>query len=74
MDHYIGLDISLKETHICVVDGAGAVLARGRETTHPEFWRRRSSGLRRPRGSSCLRRAASRAGCNGIWRHSGCRR
>ena len=37
MDHYVGLDISLKETHICVVDGAGAVLARGRETTHPEL-------------------------------------
>ena len=24
MEQYIGLDVSLKETHICVVDGAGA--------------------------------------------------
>lgn len=37
MKQYIGLDVSLKETHICVVDGDGAVLARGREVTHPEL-------------------------------------
>jgi len=37
MEQYIGLDVSLKETHICVVDGAGAVLARGREATQPEL-------------------------------------
>ena len=37
MEHYVGLDVSLKETHFCVVDGAGAVVARGREATHPEL-------------------------------------
>ena len=37
MEEYIGLDVSQKETHICVVEGAGAVLARARETTHPEL-------------------------------------
>lgn len=37
MEHYIGLDVSLKETHICVVDGDGVVLARGRESTHPDL-------------------------------------
>jgi hypothetical protein len=31
------LDVSLKETHICVVDAQGVVLARGREVTHPEL-------------------------------------
>jgi transposase len=31
------LDVSLKETHICVVDGSGAVVSRGREVTHPEL-------------------------------------
>jgi predicted NBD/HSP70 family sugar kinase len=35
MEQYIGLDVSLKETHICVVDGSGAVVARCREATHP---------------------------------------
>ena len=37
MEQYVGLDVSLKETHFCVVDGAGAVLARGREATQPEL-------------------------------------
>lgn len=37
MEQYIGLDVSLKETHICVVDSSGAVQARGREASHPEL-------------------------------------
>lgn len=37
MDHYVGLDVSLKETHFCVMDGAGDVVARGREATQPEL-------------------------------------
>jgi transposase len=37
MDQYIGLDVSLKETHICVVDASGALVARGREITQPEL-------------------------------------
>ncbi len=37
MEQYIGLDVSLKETHICVCDGSGAVVARGREATQPEL-------------------------------------
>ena len=37
MEQYVGLDVSLKETHICVVDGAGTVIARDREVTHPEL-------------------------------------
>ncbi len=37
MEEYIGLDVSLKETHICVMDGAGAVLAQAREATQPEL-------------------------------------
>jgi hypothetical protein len=37
MDQYIGLDVSLKETHICVVDASGALVARGREITQPEM-------------------------------------
>jgi transposase len=34
---YIGLDVSVKETHICVVDENGEVVARGREVTQPEL-------------------------------------
>jgi len=42
MEYYLGLDVSLKETHICVVDANGEVVARGREVTHPELQRGRS--------------------------------
>ncbi len=37
MEQYVGLDVSLKETHFCVVDSAGGELARGREVTQPEL-------------------------------------
>ena len=37
MEQYVGLDVSLKETHFCVVDEAGVELVRGREVTQPEL-------------------------------------
>ncbi len=45
MEQYIGLDVSLKETYICVVDGSGAVLARSREVTQPELLARAIMGV-----------------------------
>ncbi len=33
---YAGLDVSDKQTHICLVDGAGAVLWRGRCASDPD--------------------------------------
>jgi predicted NBD/HSP70 family sugar kinase len=38
VEQVVGLDVSVKETHICVVDGSGAVVARSREATHPELF------------------------------------
>jgi hypothetical protein len=37
MELYAGLDVSLKRTEICVVDGAGGIVWRGRTDTHPEM-------------------------------------
>lgn len=37
MDYYIGLDVSLKKTAVCVVDEAGAVAWEGTADTHPEM-------------------------------------
>jgi transposase len=34
--HYVGLDVSLRETAICVVDGAGAIIREGEAETEPE--------------------------------------
>lgn len=36
MEHYVGLDVSLKMTAICVVDSAGKVLSEGSVTSDPE--------------------------------------
>ncbi len=36
MSHYVGLDVSVKSVSICVVDGAGSVLARGETTSDPD--------------------------------------
>jgi len=36
MEHYVGLDVSLKRTSICVVDRAGNVLIEGTVSSEPE--------------------------------------
>jgi transposase len=36
MELYAGLEVSLKRTEICVVDGAGGIVWRGCTDTHPE--------------------------------------
>jgi hypothetical protein len=36
MNHYAGLDVSLEETSICVVDGAGLIVKEVRAASEPE--------------------------------------
>ena len=36
MKHYLGLDVSLKETAICVVDEGGDILSEGKALSEPE--------------------------------------
>ena len=36
MELYVGLDVSLEETSICVVDQAGAIQCEGKVMSHPE--------------------------------------
>ena len=36
MELYVGLDVSLKETSICVVDGAGEIVCEGTVISEPE--------------------------------------
>lgn len=35
MEHYVGMDVSLKETSICVVDGGGEILSEGTVASEP---------------------------------------
>lgn len=37
MEVYVGLDVSLKRTEICIVEASGAVVWRGAADTHPEM-------------------------------------
>src|SRR3954465_2536919 len=36
MEHYAGLDVSVKETSVCVIDGAGKVIHEVKVVTEPE--------------------------------------
>lgn len=36
MDEYVGLDVSLKETWLCVMNGAGEIVFEGKTVTDPE--------------------------------------
>ena len=36
MNHYVGLDVSVRETSVCVVDETGRVLKEARVPTEPE--------------------------------------
>ncbi|MCP5506347.1 MAG: IS110 family transposase [Chlamydiales bacterium] len=37
MRHYVGLDISMKETFICIEDETGKIIAQGKTKTEPEL-------------------------------------
>lgn len=37
MKHYIGLDVSMKRTFICVIDESGKVIHEGSENTDPRL-------------------------------------
>ena len=36
MEHYVGLDVSLKSTAICIVDAKGKIVREGAVITDPE--------------------------------------
>ena len=36
MKHYVGLDVSMKETFICIMDENGKVIDQGRAKTNPQ--------------------------------------
>lgn len=37
MKHYVGLDVSMKETFICIVDETGKIINQGKTKTEPEL-------------------------------------
>ncbi len=51
MELYVGLDVSLKETSICVVDGKGEIVSEGTVISEPaaiaEFIKAKADGAKR---------------------------
>ena len=44
MGYFAGLDVSLEETAICIVDDAGKIVREGRAASEPDALWSRSSG------------------------------
>ena len=71
MKHYAGLDVSVKETSMCIVDETGTVC---RETEGDQPSRRSRAGLRIPPGGSSgsgLKPGHCRNGCTAGWPQAG---
>ena len=67
MAYYAGLDISLKEVPICIVDDDGEVGAQGTAPADPE---RVAGGSRtdlRRQSGSCMKMGGFRSGCIMEW-------
>jgi hypothetical protein len=60
MEHYVGLDVSLKQTSICVVNQVGSIVREGVVDSHPEAIAARKAVLKMQnafgvaRGSECI--------------------
>ena len=50
MKHYAGLDVSLKETSICILDEAGKICREIRVASHPEDLLRRRCHIKQVKG------------------------
>jgi hypothetical protein len=48
MKHYAGLDVSVKETSVCVIDEAGATIREAKVASEPEALVAPHDGTRRP--------------------------
>ena len=62
MEHYVGLDVSLKLTAICIVDRTGKIEREGVVTSDPRQSLHLSSRMRRMSPESDLRQEQRRPG------------
>ncbi len=73
MELYVGLDVSLKQTSICVVDGSGGIVSEGTVTSEPaaiaEFIKSKAGA----RSASVSRPARRRPGSGMSSGRSACR-
>ena len=66
MKYYAGLDVSMEETAVCVIDADGAVVAEGKVASDPQ-----ALGAWLERWSGSLARVGQEAGGLSAWLHAG---
>ena len=54
MDHFAGLDVSVKETSICIVDDTGRIVREVKVASEPVALRRLSDRAARTEGNGSL--------------------
>ena len=73
MQHYVGLDVSVKETSVCIVDKAGKVIREVKVATKPVPILAVLIGERLPLSALALKWAPYRNGCTAHWLKRVCR-
>ena len=73
MDHFAGLDVSVKETSVCIVDEMGKIVREVKVASEPEAcWRCWRTPPTTSNGSG-LKLGRCRNGCIALWPKRACR-
>jgi transposase len=73
MKYYVGLDVAMKETAICVVDDQRRIVREGKAATEPKGIAAFLSAAGVSFERSASRRGRWRPGCATAWRRRACR-
>ena len=75
MDHFAGLDVSVKETSVCIVDDAGGIVREVKVASEPRrvAWQRSKVRPITSSGSGFFKPGRYRNGYLVLWRMRGCR-
>ena len=73
MAHFVGLDVSVKETAVCVVDEAGKVVCEQKVATEPDDIVTLLTSIGVNSAASGSRPAHCRSGWSMPWRRPSCR-
>jgi hypothetical protein len=73
MQHYVGLDVSVNETSVCIVDKTGKVIREVKVATEPVAILAVSQRSRLPLSALALKRDPYRSGCTAHWLKRVCR-
>ena len=73
MQHYVGLDVSVKETSVCITDKAGKLILEVKVATNPAAVLAVLTDKHLPSSALALRRDPYRSGCTAHWLKRVCR-